>query len=67
MPILNVALYIRVYFAGQRILSWSFEVDLEIAPIEAEFAIYLNIRLHPNGRIVFDIEAPEIPRAENGV
>ena len=64
MPTLIVELYVRVYFAGQRILCWSFEIVLEIAPIEAAFAFYLNIRLHPNGRIVFDFEAPEIPRAE---
>ena len=49
--------YVRVFFAGQRILSWALVVVLEVAPIEAAVALYLNIRLQPYEGIVVDFEA----------
>ena len=54
MPTLVVEIYVRLYFHGQRLLSFSFELVLHTWPVEADFAHYVNVRVARSGFVSWD-------------
>ena len=54
MPTFVIEFYVRLYFDGQRVVHWSFELVLETWPVEGDFAHYVDIRVARNGHITWD-------------